>query len=213
MNETQTIPQAESAPVSRIQRFLPFFSYSLMALGGAAAGWYAMSVIGEFGKTADAGIGRIASWLAIGLWSVTTGLVLALLVGFVAIVVFAAMMFAQKRTSTPSAFWLIIVAFVGMLAPMLSWPTLMELIIAPMDPRLDPVQLASSARMYSMAAIVLGVLTPILGLALTFAPFKSMPGKKYGPVVVMILVEALMLVAFIYLKMQAGSIGRMTMGY
>ena len=213
MSETDLTPQAESAPVSRIQRFLPFFSYSLMALGGAAAGWYALSVVGEFGKTADAGIGRISAWLASGLWSITTGLVLALLVGFVAIVVYAAMMFAQKRTSPPAAFWLLIVAMVGMLAPALSWPTLMELIIAPMDPHLDPVQLASSSRIYSSAAIVLGIVTPILGLALSFAPLKSAPGTKYAPLALMIVIEGLMLIALLYLRSQTLSIMQMIGGY
>src|SRR6185503_9371842 len=124
-------------PVSRIQRFLPLLSYSLMAMSGAYAGYCALFVLKEFGNAELAGIGRIGSALAGGLSALTVGLLLAMIVGVVAIIVQTAMMFSQKKTSSPSAFLLLLMAVAGALAPVLAWPTLGELILAPLDQHLD----------------------------------------------------------------------------
>jgi hypothetical protein len=200
-------------PVSRIQRFLPLLSYSLMAMGGAYAGYCALAVLREFGNAEMAGIGRIASYLTGGMWSITVGLVLALIVGFVAIIVHAAMMFSQKKTASPSALLLLLMAIAGALAPVLAWPSLVELLIAPFDQHADPQKLASSTTPYAVGAIVLGCLTPLAGLVLSFIPMRSSAGRKYGGLIVLILAEVLMLAAVVYLTMQARGITRMAMGY
>jgi hypothetical protein len=205
--------QAERVPVSRVQRFLPFLSYSLMGLGGAVAGYYAIRVVAAFGDTENTGIGQIAEWLAGGISSVTIGLALAAVVGIGAIIVTAAMIFAQKRTTAPSALMVLLMAILGMLAPILAWPVIMELLTAPMDPKMDPAQLASSSRTYGIAAILLGTLTLVAGFVLSFLPMRSSPGKKFGALVVMIVVEVLIAGAFIYLTMQARAITRMALGY
>src|SRR5947207_11643055 len=105
-----------------------------MVLGCAAGGFYAFRVVGEFANSENAGIGRIAGYLTGGMWSITAGLVLALIVGFIAIIVYVAMMFSQRQTASPSSFWLLVVAFCGAVAPFVSWPALIALLMAPLKP-------------------------------------------------------------------------------
>jgi hypothetical protein len=209
---TSTSPLGDRAPVSRIQRFLPFLSYSFMALGGAGAGFYAIKVVNAFADMENSGIGEISRSLASGISAVTVGLLLAIAVGFVAVIVHGAMLFAQKQTTSPSLLPVFFMALLGMAAPVLAWPVIMDLITAPLDPKLDVAQLQSSTMTYGVAAIILGLLTPLVGLALTLMPMRAAPGKKFGSFVVVLIAEALMIGALIYLTMQARAITKMAMG-
>lgn len=211
MTETNNTPEA--LPVSRLQRALPLLSYSVMALGGAAAALYALRVASGFGDIEHTGLGVIASSLAGGLWAITTGLLMAMLIGGIAIVVQLVTMFTQKQTASPSPLLVSIMAAVAAVPSVVMWPVILNLILAPMDPSTDAKTLASSTWLFGTIALVIGLLVPLAGLLLTALRLSGRPGRRWGTLALMIVVELLMLAGFVYMSMQARSITRMAFGY
>lgn len=213
MTEPENINTSpERVPVSRVQRFLPFLSFSLMALGAAGAGYYIVRITGSI-RDVDTGLGAIARWMAGGMWSVSTGLILALIVGFAAIITYAAMMFSQKRSTGPSAIWLLLVGILGAAAVSVGWHTIAELVFATAYPPPDSDQFLATSKLCGYVAIGLGALTTIAGLVLTFVPMRARPGRKYGALIVMALAEFLMLCGVVYVMMQASAITKLVSGH
>lgn len=205
-------PLPELARVSRILRFLPFLSFAIVGLGAAAAGYYTHVAAAGFANSELAGIGAIGRALATGTSAITVSLFLACLVGAVTIIVHSGMMFANRKTASPSSIQFLIIAIVSGLAMACGWWGLTYALLAPFSSATTAQGVADQVSLYVIASIVLGLMSALAALVLALVPQQGHLGRKYGPLLLMVAAELIMIVTLVYITLQIRSVSQMGLG-
>src|SRR6185295_7238088 len=112
-------PHSAPSRVSILARIVPALSYALPALGAAGSAYLFIMVMRAMREAETAGIGAISRGLSEANLVIVVTLYLAIVVGFIGIVIGFARMFMTITTASPSAWFYLITAILGF-APMLA---------------------------------------------------------------------------------------------
>lgn len=197
----QTAVPPERVRVSILERLVPSLSFALAAIAGAAGAVYIQMVFRGMRMAENAGLAAFYGGLAEVHSVVIVILVLAVAVGVVGIIVAAARMFTTNRTSSPPGVLFLGPAGISFLSPFLTGYAASLAVSAVKDPGASGLAgAAGTIEVLSWAAIG-GAAFALLVLAVfTFMPFRSRTGRKFTPVLFLLLLEgavAALAVAFV----------------
>ncbi|HEY3102140.1 MAG TPA: hypothetical protein VGJ69_01020 [Pyrinomonadaceae bacterium] len=177
--------------VSILARIIPVLSYLLPALGAAISGLSLINVLRAMRNAESAGIAAVAAGISEANVAVVVSLYLAIIVGFVGVVIGLVRMFTSVTTASPSGWYFLITGFLGLL-PMLSlWRAQSILLEVLFSRSVGMVEVAGQITLFSMVALCLGVvLIPIL-LASAFVPLPSIlrAKRKWAPTIALLVME------------------------
>lgn len=193
MIENNTTIQPERVRVSIFERIVPFASLALAALGGAAGGWAIISVITAIRQSETAGIGAVATGLAeMGMLPLVF-LYGAAALGVVAICVAIGRLVIQTKTASPSGISYLVLGILSLVPAAFAWQA-GSIIISLLDGTTEYGlgESGSAVASYCWATLISTPVVLFVLLAWSLIPFKAKPGRRFGPLICLILVEILL---------------------
>jgi hypothetical protein len=150
-----------------------------------------------------AGIGAVSRGLAEASIPVLVALYLAIVVGAVGLVVLVIRMFVDTTTSSPPVWFFLISGALGILpVSLFSWGQ--SLVIEALFPGSTGIMSAANTLALLLPAIMIAApVIILLLLAISVWPMRSISKPKWGPVVVMLLVELALIVMAVGFQIRA----------
>lgn len=202
MINQQTPVPPERVRVSILEKLFPSLSFALAAVGGAAGAITIQSVFRALRVAETAGAAAIIGGMAEVNLVMAVFLGLAALVGVIGIVVAAARMFTENRTSSPSGVFYLVPAGLSLVPPLLTgYAASLPVSAVRIPPSGGISALADTIGVLCWAAIGTSILALLLLAVYTFVPFGSRTGRKFTPLVFLLLIEgavAAFAVAFLF---------------
>ena len=187
----------ENAPrstprVSILARAVPALSYALPALGAAISSLLVMNVFRGMRNAESAGIVAVTAGISEANLAILVTLYLAIIVGFVGVVIGLVRMFTTITTASPSGWYFAITGAVGMFPMLLLWQAQSVLLNVLFGRVAGGV--AETARAISlllMLSMFLGIVSSLILLLSSVVPLPTIlrAKRKWAPVVVLLLME------------------------
>jgi hypothetical protein len=197
----------EPIRVSIAQRLIPSLAYSITALGGGFGALFLIHAMMAIHASEE--IDVVASALTNAFFSLTVSLLFGVVVGLVGILMYVGTLFGNRKTSSPSVLYILVPGFLGILPHAVSWRLGRLILLAPYAGT-NIIGMSKIMYLALTGAIVLAVLTPIAGLIMSLLRVTSLPGRKFGPLILMMVFEIIMTVSMGMLMYQNYS---RTLGY
>lgn len=199
-------PISETARVSIAERLVPSLSFGLAAIAGIVGGAMIFVFFEDLRKAETVGYemfftGFARIQLVVG--GVLTG---AVLLGIAGLAVATIRMFAAKKKASPPGAVFTVVGALGLIPALLLF-YVMWISTDVAIKRTGITNIADTINILVFAAIGLGVVAILAFLVFSFVPFSSSMGRKYSPVIFLVLVEiATACLAALYFWMASASI-------
>jgi len=185
--------EEQATRVSIIARLVPALSYALPALGAGVSAILLLSVLRAMRNAEAAGLGAVAAGISEANIAILVTLYLAIFLGICGIVIGLIRLFTTTVTASPSAWYYLIAGVLG-IAPLLALWRAQSLLLDAIFPR--PVGAGVSAvaeqiTLFSIVAVVLGVVSILILLASPFVPLPSVlrAKRKWAPLIMLLLME------------------------
>ena len=179
--------------VSIIARIVPALSYALPALGAGVSAILLLGVLRAMRNAEAAGLGAVAAGVSEANVAILVTLYLAIFIGGVGIVIGLVRLFTTTVSASPSAWYYLIAGILG-IAPMLALWRAQSLLLDAIFPR--PVGAGVSAvagqiTLFSIVAVVLGIVSILILLASSFVPLPAVlrAKRKWAPLIMPLLME------------------------
>lgn len=203
MIENNTTTQPERVRVSIFERIVPFASLGLAAVGGGVGGWLIISLMNALRQNENAGIGALAGGLAEYSVIPLVFLYAASALGVVAICVAIGRLVIQTKTASPSGISYIVLGILSLVPAAFVWQS-GSIIISVLDgsSREGMGELGATIATYCTIAMIAAPIILVILLAWSLIPFKSLPGRRFGPIICLILVEILLVAVAIAFQLR-----------
>lgn len=190
MIENNTTIQPEKVRVSIFERIVPFAAFGLAAVGGAVGGWMIISLMNTLRAVENVGIAAIAGGLAEYTWYPLGFLYAACALGVVAICVAIGRLVIQTKTASPSGISYLVLAIQSLVPVALVWQS-GSMIISVLDGSMTEGIGESGATLvtYCTIAMIAAPIILIILLAWSLIPFRARPGRRFGPLIALIVME------------------------
>jgi len=188
-------PQAavapERAPVSILERLAPSLSFALLAISGAAGAMSIKIVFRALGESESVGLDAFYSAMA-EVHALAGGiLAAAALAGMLGIGVAAVRMFTTNRTSSPPGVLFLLPAGISFISPLITGYAGWLAISTVNNPYLSGIgEVSNTIWVLNWTAIAATAFALVFLVAFAFIPFTSRHGRKYTPVVFLLVIEA-----------------------
>lgn len=189
--------------VAVVPRLVPAFSFGLAVAGAGISALLVMQAFRALRNAETAGIGAVSRGLAEASIPVLVALYLAIVVGAVGLVVLVIRMFVDTTTSSPPVWFFLISGALGILpVSLFSWGQ--SLVIEALFPGSTGIMSAANTLALLLPAIMIAApVIILLLLAISVWPMRSISKPKWGPVVVMLLVELALIVMAVGFQIRA----------
>lgn len=195
MTPMENAPQS-TPRVSILARVVPALSYALPALGAAIGGLQLMNVMRAMRNAESAGIAAVAAGISEANLAILVTLYLAIIVGFVGVVIGLARMFTTVTTASPSGWYFIITGVLGLLPMMSLWQAQSTLLNVLFSRSVGLVEVAGQITLFSIVAMCLGVVVALVLLVSAVVPLPTIlrAKRKWAPVVMLLVMETAIIV-------------------
>ena len=191
---TEEQQQPTPARVSIIARLVPAISYALPALGAGVSAMLLLSVLRAMRNAEGAGIGAVAGGISEANVAILVTLYLAIFVGAAGVVIGLVRLFTTTTTASPTAWYYLIAGILGLMPMFALWyaQSLLLDAIFPRSTGAGVSEVAGQITLFSIVAMVLGVLSILIVLASSFLPLPAvLHGKrKWAPLVSLLVMES-----------------------
>jgi len=188
-------PETEaSSGVTRasiLARIAPAISYALPTLGAAISALLFINVMQAMRNAETAGIAAVAAGVSETNIAILVSLYLAIVVGFIGIVVALIRLFTSTRTVTPSAWFYLITGVIGLVPMFALWQAQSLLLEVIFGMSSGVVTVASQINLLLMLTISMAAVSILTLLVSTFVPLPRVlrAKRKWAPLIVLVLVE------------------------
>jgi hypothetical protein len=194
-------PHTAPSRVSILARIVPALSYALPALGAAGSAYLFIMVMRAMREAEAAGIGAVSRGLSEANLVIVVTLYLAIVVGFIGIVIGFARMFMTTTTASPSAWFYLITGILGF-APMCALWQAQSLLLEVMFSRSSNIAMvASKITILLMLALSVGLVSILVLLVASVIPlprFLHAKRKWAGPVILIVMEIAVIVMTVLY---------------
>lgn len=178
--------------VSIIARIVPALSYALPALGAGVSAMLLLNVLNAMRNAEGAGIGAVTAGIYEANVAILVTLYLAIFVGGAGVVIGLVRLFTTTTTASPSAWYYLIGGILG-LAPMFALWRAQSLLLDAIFSRTGAgvAEVARQITLFSIVAMVLGVVSILILLASSFVPLPAVlrAKRKWAPLIMLLLME------------------------
>ena len=185
--------QATPTRVSIIARLVPALSYVLPALGAGISAMLLLSVLRAIRNAEGAGIGAVAAGISEANVAILVTLYLAIFVGAAGVVIGLVRLFTTTVTASPSAWYYLIAGILGLMPMFALWyaQSLLLNAIFPRSVGAGVSEVAGQITLFSIVAMVLGVVSILILLVSSFVPLPAiLRGKrKWAPLITLLVME------------------------
>ena len=188
-------PEEQPTPtrVSIIARIVPALSYALPALGAAVSALLLLSVLRAMRHAEAAGIGAVTAGISEANVAILVTLYLAIFVGICGIIIGVVRLFTTTVTASPSAWYYLIAGVLG-IAPMWALWRAQSLLLDAIIPRsvgAGVSAVAGQITLFSIVAVVSGIVSILILLASSFVPLPAVlrAKRKWAPLIMLLLME------------------------
>jgi hypothetical protein len=188
-------PEEQPRPthVSILARIVPALSYALPAVGAAVSAILLLNVLRAMRNAETAGIAAVAAGISEANLAILVTLYLAIFIGGCGVVIGLVRLFTTTVTASPSAWYYLVAGVLG-LGPMFALWHAQSLLLNAIFPR--PVGagvsgVAGQITLFSIVAIILGVVSILILLGSSFVQLPAMLRAKrnWAPVIMLLLME------------------------
>ena len=194
-------PHTASSSVSIFARIVPALSYALPALGAAGSAYLFITLMRAMREAETAGIGAVSRGLSEANMVIVVTLYLAIVVGFIGIVIGFARMFMNTTTAAPSAWFYLITGILGF-GPMFALWQAQSLLLEVMFARSANIAMvASKITVLLMLALSVGLVSILVLLVVSIIPlprFLRAKRKWAAPVVLVFMEIAVIAMTVLY---------------
>src|ERR1044072_196707 len=194
-------PPPAPSRVSILARIVPALSYALPALGAAGSAYLFIMVMRAMREAEAAGIGAVSRGLSEANLVIVVTLYLAIVVGFIGIVIGFARMFMTTTTASPSAWFYLITGILGF-APMCAlWQAPARLLVVMFSRSSNIAMVASKITILLMLALSVGLVSILVLLVASVIPlprFLHAKRKWAGPVILIVMEIAVIVMTVLY---------------
>jgi len=189
----------EKLRVSILERIVPMLAFALAALGGGASAFLLFRLFWALQRAENAGVATVATGLAESNLAVLVGLYLALAAGFFAIATAFIRMFTAKKTASPPGSLYLIPGLLALLPAGLVWYveslTIIVLLGISSPGGHGMADVLGIINTLLIAAMIAGPIIILILVALAIVPFSARSGRKFGPLLVLLLIGVLYVAA------------------
>lgn len=210
MNDNHFTIQHEKVRVSIFERIVPFAAFGLAALAGGVGGWMIISLMNALRMNENAGISAIAGGMAEYTIYPLVLLYAAAALGVVAICVAIGRLVIQTKTASPSGISYIVLGFLSLVPIGLVWNA-GRLIISVLDgsSREGIGELGATVVEYCWASVIVTPVVLFVLLAWAVIPFKARPGKRFGPLIALVVMEIAVVAVAVLFQLRIAELWRM----
>jgi hypothetical protein len=178
--------------VSIIARIVPALSYALPALGAGVSAMLLLNVLRAMRNAEAAGIASVAAGLSEANIAILVTLYLAIFIGGAGVVIGLVRLFTTTVTASPSAWYYLITGVLGLLPMFALWfaqSLLLDAIFSRTGAGVSEV--AGQITLFSIVAMVLGVVSILILLASSFVPLPAVlrAKRKWAPLIMLLVME------------------------
>lgn len=179
----------EKARVSMLERFVPSISLGLAALSGSAGSAMWLWTVSRFRAEQNVGLAAFYAAMTQVKLAAIIFLVAAAILGSAGIVVSAVRMFTSNRKSSPPGTLFAVLGFLSLISPLL-FGIALWLIFDSVEPGNGGIAAwTGTVQVFSIAAFVASGLSILALLVFSFVPFSAKLGRKFSPLIFLIIVE------------------------
>jgi len=182
--------------ISIIARIVPAFSYALPALGAGVSALLLLNVLNAMRNAESAGIGAVAGGISEANLAILVTLYLAIFIGGAGVVIGLVRLFTTTVTASPSAWYYVIAGVLG-LAPIFALWHAQSLVLDSIFSRSPGgvSVVAGQITLFSIVAIVLGVVSSLILLASSFVPLPAVlrAKRKWAPLIMLLVMETVII--------------------
>ena len=193
-----------SLRVSISTRLILALSYIIPAFGGVWSSLFLMGVMHNLKFAETAGVSAVMAGMAEAAIPVTVSLYLAIICGFVVIIILVIRMLMQTRTASPPSWFLIISGILCLLPAGLfceAESQIIEVIIGPANSA-GISGVASNISWLLTLSIVEALIIFLLLIVASVLPLSSRAKPKWGSLIVAVMIEILFISAAIAFQMR-----------
>jgi hypothetical protein len=201
--ETVASPTVPSR-ISILARIVPALSYALPALGAAGSAYLFIMLMRAMREAEAAGIAAVSKGLSEANLVIVVTLYLAIVVGFIGIVIAFARMFMTTTTASPSAWFYLITGTIGF-APMFALWQAQSLLLEVMFARSTNIAMvAGKIITWLMLALIVGIVSSLILLVVSVIPLPQLlrAKLKWAPPVMLLVIEITLIVMTVLYHMR-----------
>jgi hypothetical protein len=212
MIESNTTVPPERVRVSIFERIVPFAALALAAIGGAAGGWSIISLMNTLRAVENAGIAAVAGGLAEYTWFPLGFLYAAAALGVVAICVAIGRLVVETKTASPSGVSYLVLGLLSLVPLAFVWQA-GSLIISVIGGTAsgEPGEWGERVAAYCVYALIATPIVLVILLAWSLIPFKAKPGRRFGPIVALVVMEIALVAVAVMFQLRVAELWRINM--
>ena len=189
MINDQALQRSDKVRVSIVERLVPSFSLGFVALSGSAGMLWWLGVIRAFKTSENVGLDAVYAAILETKVVVIVFLAVAAFVGLAGIAASAIRLFTENRKASPPGILFSLLGLFSTVSPMLFVALLWLVLNALQSPGVGLGSLETTMWMLCLSAFIASAIAFVALLAFSFIPFSSRPGRKYSPLVFLIINE------------------------
>ncbi len=207
IDKERTINQPVKVRVSIFERIVPFAAFGLAAVAGGIGGWMIISLMNTLSAVENAGTAAISGGLAEYTIYPLVLLYAAAALGVVGICVAVGRMIFGEKTASPSGISYIVLGALSLVPIGIVWYTGSIIIDVINDTyEGDAMLLGSVVAEMSIAAMVTAPIVLIVLLAWSLLPFKARPGRRFGPLIALVLMQIILFAVAVMFQLRVSEL-------
>ncbi len=183
----------EKVRVSIIERLVPFLGFATAALGAGAAAWYLYVHLSDRLARRGEGMGSLANELVGTIWITLGSLYFAVFIVSIGAIIALVRLSTDNAKASPLGLSYLLFGILSLLPAALLWYGMSHVTVV-----FDPAEGANysgygrSALNFSIAAMIIAPIAAVLPVVWSVIPFSSPRGKRFGPLLFLLIVGALL---------------------
>jgi hypothetical protein len=204
--------QPERVRVSIFERIVPFAAFGLAAVAGGIGGALIISLLNTLYWAESAGKGSLSGGLAEYTIYLLIFLYAAAALSVVGICVAIGRMVISTSTASPSGISYVILGVLSLVPVGLVWNA-GSIILGTLNGTAagNMAELGATVVERSWAAIIATPVVLLVLLAWAVIPFKARPGRRFGPLIALVVIQILLVVVAVLFQLRVSELWRINM--
>jgi hypothetical protein len=199
----------EKVRVSIFERIVPFAAFALAAIAGGAGAFLIVELFNTLAAVENAGVAAIAGGLAEYMLVPLVLLYASVGLGIVGICVAIGRMVLATTTASPSGLSYLMLGLLSLVPAAIvyhSGTATIGVITNTTDS--DPAMTGAAAGEWAVAAMMITPIVLLVLLACSLIPFRARPGRRFGPLIALVLMELVLITAAAMYQLRVAELWR-----
>lgn len=194
MLNSQAMQTMDRTRVSILERLIPSLSLAMVALSGSVGAAMWLRTVQILRATENAGIDAVSGALWEAKMIVIVFLAVAAILGLAGIIASAARLFTSNQKASPPGILFPVVGLISIVSPVL-FIAILWLVFDSMEPTASGVaSVERTTQILSFSAFAASAFAIVALLIFSFVPFSSKLGRKYLPLIFLVITELVTIV-------------------